>query len=136
MANDSNSMRTPLSKVRFLGSARSGTHHAWHMRATSAALVPLTVGFVWLLLMLVGKDYNTVRATLGSPCPAIIMLLFLLAGRALDAARRDRARAGRDSTHPTAGGSLAGTLSSSASSRSASRRAASTSASSRPPARA
>ena len=80
MANDSNSMRTPLSKVRFLGSARSGTHHAWHMRATSAALVPLTVGFVWLLLMLVGKDYNTVRATLGSPCPAIIMLLFLLAG--------------------------------------------------------
>ena len=80
MASNSNDLRTPLAKVRHLGSAKSGTHHAWQMRATSAALVPLTIGFVWLLLTLVGKDYNTVRATLGSPCPAIIMLLFLLAG--------------------------------------------------------
>lgn len=69
-----------MAKVRHLGSAKSGTAHAWRMRATSIALVPLTIAFVWLILTLVGKDYNTVRMTLGSPFPAILMLLFLLAG--------------------------------------------------------
>ena len=78
MTNSSHSMRTPLSKVRYLGSAKSGTHHAWHMRLTSFALVPLTIAFVWIVLSLVGKDYNTVRAALGSPTIAIIMLLFIL----------------------------------------------------------
>jgi len=77
MTNSSNSMRTPLSKVRYLGSAKSGTHHAWMMRVTSAALIPLTVAFVWIVLSLVGKDYNTVRDTLGAPIPAILMLLFI-----------------------------------------------------------
>jgi succinate dehydrogenase / fumarate reductase membrane anchor subunit len=70
-------MRTPMSKVRYLGSARSGTHHAWMMRVTSAALIPLTVAFVWIVLSLVGNDYNTVRETLGAPLPAILMLLFI-----------------------------------------------------------
>jgi succinate dehydrogenase / fumarate reductase membrane anchor subunit len=78
MSNTSR-MRTPIAEVRHLGSAKSGTKHAWHMRITSAALVPLTIAFVWIVLTLVGKDYNTVRATLGAPLPAIIMLLFLLA---------------------------------------------------------
>ncbi|MGE3246013.1 MAG: succinate dehydrogenase, hydrophobic membrane anchor protein [Beijerinckiaceae bacterium] len=76
----SSSLRTPLSRVRYLGSARSGTRHAWRMRVTSIALLPLTVAFVWIILSLVGKDYATVRATLGSPLPAILMLLFLLTG--------------------------------------------------------
>ena len=42
--------------------------------------MPLTVAFVWIVLSLVGKDYNTVRAALGSPSIAIIMLLFILTG--------------------------------------------------------
>jgi succinate dehydrogenase / fumarate reductase membrane anchor subunit len=79
MANDPNSMRTAVRKVRYLGSAKSGTRQAWHMRVTSFALVPLTIAFVWLILSLVGKDYNAVRTALGSPAIAIIMLLFLLA---------------------------------------------------------
>jgi succinate dehydrogenase / fumarate reductase membrane anchor subunit len=80
MANDPNSMRTAVRKVRYLGSAKSGTHEAWHMRVTSFALVPLTIAFVWLILSLVGRDYNAVRTALGSPAIAILMLLFLLAG--------------------------------------------------------
>lgn len=79
MSNADNSMRTPMSKVRHLGSARSGTAHVWQMRATSAALVPLTIAFAWLIVSLVGKDYNTVRMTLGHPLAAILALLFLLA---------------------------------------------------------
>lgn len=74
------SMRTPLGRVRHLGSAKSGTQHVWYMRATSIALVPLTIAFVLIILHLVGKDYTTVRDTLGRPLPAIIMILFLGTG--------------------------------------------------------
>ncbi len=77
MANDSNSIRTPLGKVRHLGSAKSGTKAVWHMRITSMALLPLSIAFVWVLLSLVGKDYATVRAAVGQPCNAIILLLFI-----------------------------------------------------------
>lgn len=80
MANDSGSMRTAMAKVRFLGSARSGTRHAWRMRVTSLALLPLSIAFVWLVLSLVGEDYITVRATLGSPFAAILLLLFIPTG--------------------------------------------------------
>jgi len=79
MSNPSR-MRTPIAEVRHLGSAKSGTKHAWHTYVTAVALLPLTIAFVWIVLTLVGKDYNTVRATLGAPLPAIIMLLFLLTG--------------------------------------------------------
>ena len=44
------------------------------------ALVPLTFAFVWLLLALLHKDYNGVRAELAQPLPAIALLLFILAG--------------------------------------------------------
>ncbi len=77
---NSASMRTPLGHVRHLGSGRSGTRHAWRMRVTSIALLPLSIVFVAIILSLAGKDYNTVRAGIGSPLPAIIILLFLLAG--------------------------------------------------------
>ena len=74
------SLRTPLGRVRHLGSARSGTRHAWQMRVTAIALLPLAIAFVWIILSLVGKDHAAVVAVLGSPLPAIIMLLFLLTG--------------------------------------------------------
>ena len=50
MANRSSDLRTPLGRVRFLGSARTGTMDAWLIHLTSVALVPLTLGFVWLML--------------------------------------------------------------------------------------
>jgi len=79
MRHDPSSMRTAASRVRFLGSARSGTAETWHMRVTSVALVPLSIAFVFIVLSLIGKDYESVVATLGSPVPAILMLLFILA---------------------------------------------------------
>jgi succinate dehydrogenase / fumarate reductase membrane anchor subunit len=78
MGHDPSSIRTAASRVKFLGSAHSGTQDAWHMRLTSIALVPLTIAFVWLLLSLVGKDYLGVRAELGRPFPAILLLLFIV----------------------------------------------------------
>ncbi len=50
------------------------------MRVTSFALLPLSIAFVWIILSLVGKDYAAVRAELGRPVPALLMLLFILSG--------------------------------------------------------
>jgi succinate dehydrogenase / fumarate reductase membrane anchor subunit len=80
MADDSNTLRTPLGRVRYLGSARSGMREDWFMRLTSVALVPLTIAFVWLVLSMLTKDYNGVRAELGHPLPALIVMLFVLTG--------------------------------------------------------
>ncbi len=80
MADHPSDLRTPLGRVRFLGSARSGTTDAWFIHLTSVALIPLTVGFVWLMLDLLRKDYNGVRAELARPIPAILLLAFILAG--------------------------------------------------------
>ncbi len=80
MTEKSPSLRTPMGKVRYLGSARSGTRHMIHTRLTAAALLPLSIFFVCIVLSLVGKDYVTVRATLGNPFVSVVVLLFLLAG--------------------------------------------------------
>src|SRR5208282_2582629 len=80
MADHPSDLRTPLGRVRFLGSARMGTTDAWLVHLTSVALIPLTLGFVWLILDLLRKDYNGVRAELARPVPAILLLAFILAG--------------------------------------------------------
>jgi len=80
MADRSGDLRTPLGRVRFLGSARMGTSDARIVHLTSVVLVPLTVGFVWLMLDLLDKDYNGVRAELARPIPAILLLAFIFAG--------------------------------------------------------
>ena len=80
MADHPDDLRTPLGRVRFLGSARVGTTDAWVVHLTSLALAPLAVGFVWLMLDLSRKDYNGVRAELARPIPAIVLLAFILAG--------------------------------------------------------
>ena len=71
------SIRTPLARVRGLGSARSGTGHFWHQRLTALANVPLTIGFIIILVSLLGRGHATVVAVLGSPLVAIVMLLFI-----------------------------------------------------------
>lgn len=74
------SFRTPLGQVRWLGSARSGVSDSWRMRLTSLALVPLSLAFVVMVIMLLHRDYNGARAFVGEPFPAVILLLFVLAG--------------------------------------------------------
>jgi succinate dehydrogenase membrane anchor subunit len=80
MAKNPAPVRPARGRVCFLGSAKSGTADAWNMRVTSIALVPLSIGFVVIVLSLLGKDYAAVRAELGHPLPAILMLLFILSG--------------------------------------------------------
>ena len=70
--------RTPLARVRGLGSAKSGTQDFWHMRVTAVALVPLTIAFVLIVVALLGRNHAAVVQILGSPLVAMIMLLFIV----------------------------------------------------------
>ena len=57
-------MRTPLGKVRGLGSAKEGTDHFWRQRLTAVANVPLILFFVVFMLVHAGARY----ADVGAPC--------------------------------------------------------------------
>jgi len=71
-------MRTPLGRVRGLGSARSGTHHFFLQRVTALANLILAIALIAIIISLAGESYATVRATLGNPIIAVVILLLLL----------------------------------------------------------
>ena len=78
--NNNNDMRTPMAKVRGLGSSREGTQHFWRQRLTAIANIPLTLFFVGFLIALNGAGYAEVRAALANPFVALVMVLFLISG--------------------------------------------------------
>ncbi len=69
--------RTPLARVRGLGSAKTGTMHFWHQRLTAVANVPLTIAFVLIVVALLRSNHAYAQQILGSPLVAIVMLLFI-----------------------------------------------------------
>jgi succinate dehydrogenase / fumarate reductase, membrane anchor subunit len=71
------SLRSPLSRVLGLGSAKEGTAHWWAQRVTAVALVPLTVWFVFSLLTLPDFDYETVRTWLSVPVTGFLGVLLV-----------------------------------------------------------
>jgi succinate dehydrogenase / fumarate reductase membrane anchor subunit len=71
-------MRTPLSRVRGLGSAKSGTEHFWRQRVTAVANVPLTIAGIIIVVSLLGRNHAAVVQVLGSPLIAILLLLFVI----------------------------------------------------------
>ena len=72
-------LRDPLAQARGLGSAQDGWRHWWVQRLTAVALMLLLPWFIWLALALIGADQFTVRATLGQPLNATLMLTFVFA---------------------------------------------------------
>ena len=81
MAHDSpGSMRTPLKKVRSLGSAKEGTNHFWQQRLTAVANVVLCSFLVGLVVYLAGADHAVVKRTLSNPFIALMLLLLILSG--------------------------------------------------------
>jgi succinate dehydrogenase / fumarate reductase membrane anchor subunit len=73
------SMRTPLGRVRNLGSSHSGTSDFWRQRMTAVAMVLLMVPVIVVVMMLLGRNQAGAAQVLGSAPIAIIMLLFIVA---------------------------------------------------------
>ncbi|MBX9748553.1 MAG: succinate dehydrogenase, hydrophobic membrane anchor protein [Roseococcus sp.] len=80
MAKDSVSqtaLRSPLGRVRGMGSAKSGTHHWWMQRVTSIALLPLTLWFVVSMISLAGASYLETLLWIAQPVNAVLMLVLI-----------------------------------------------------------
>ncbi|MFN3745081.1 MAG: succinate dehydrogenase, hydrophobic membrane anchor protein [Hyphomicrobiaceae bacterium] len=73
-------IRTPLARVRGLGSAKEGTDHFWRQRVTGVANLFLVICAVFLALRLVGASYNDARELLSSPFVTVALALLILSG--------------------------------------------------------
>ncbi len=73
------SMRTPLGRVRNLGSSHSGTTDFWRQRLTAVAMALLIVPVIVVILMLIGRNHAGAAQILGSIPIAIILVLFIVA---------------------------------------------------------
>jgi succinate dehydrogenase / fumarate reductase membrane anchor subunit len=74
------SLRTPLGRVRGLGSAKDGVAHWWAQRVTAVALLPLLLWLTASLAASAGMDHAAAREWLSSPLTAILMILLIGAG--------------------------------------------------------
>ena len=73
-------MRTPLGKVRGLGSAKEGTDHFWRQRVTAVANVPLIIFFIFFVLTHTTSTHQELVAALSNPFVAVVMGLVVLSG--------------------------------------------------------
>ena len=71
-------MRTPLSKVRGLGSAKSGTEHFWHQRLTAVANIPLVIFLVWFCAHSVGAQRADMVAVISNPLVALMLVFTII----------------------------------------------------------
>ena len=71
-------MRTPLGKVRGLGSAKDGTEHFWRQRMTAVSNLFLITFFVIFLVCYAGAPYQEMVAVLHNPLVAIVCALVIV----------------------------------------------------------
>jgi len=71
--------RTPLSRVRGLGSAKSGTGHWWMQRVTAVALVPLSFWLIYFLGLSITAPYSETLAWLMSPLNSVGIVAWIIA---------------------------------------------------------
>ncbi len=71
--------RSPIGRVRGLGSAKDGTHHWWMQRVTALALIPLAIWFVASIVALTGKDLAAFTAWVKSPVSATLLVVLIAA---------------------------------------------------------
>jgi succinate dehydrogenase / fumarate reductase membrane anchor subunit len=72
-------MRTPLSRVRYLGASHSGTSDFWRQRVTAVAMTLLILPVIVVVMMLLGRNHAAAQQILGSLPIAITLLLFIVA---------------------------------------------------------
>lgn len=79
MKNDT-TMRTPLKRVRGLGSAKAGVHHWWNQRLSAVAMIPLMLWAIFTVATLPSLTYTDALMTVQHPVNATLLILFLAAG--------------------------------------------------------
>jgi succinate dehydrogenase / fumarate reductase membrane anchor subunit len=72
-------MRTPLARVRNLGSSHSGTSDFWRQRLTAVAMTVLIVPVIVVVLILLRSNQAGAKQIFSLLPIAIIMLLFIVA---------------------------------------------------------
>ena len=70
-------VRTPLGRVRGLGSAKEGVQHWWVQRLTAVALVPLSLWFIYSMIGLTGAEHRVVVAWFSHPLNAVLMIVLI-----------------------------------------------------------
>jgi succinate dehydrogenase / fumarate reductase membrane anchor subunit len=71
--------RTPLSRAKGLGSAKSGTGHWWMQRITAAALVPLSFWLIKFMGLSMTAPYQQTVDWLVSPVNTICVIAWIVA---------------------------------------------------------
>lgn len=71
-------MRSPLARVRGLGSSNDGIHHWWVQRLTGIALIPLVLWFVFYAVALASADLATVKAWVGTHFNPVLLILLII----------------------------------------------------------
>ncbi len=72
--------RTPLNKVRGLGSAKDGTEHFWRQRLTALANIPLLLFFIGFVVSMRGASQAELVAAVGHPITAVVLIAVLISG--------------------------------------------------------
>jgi succinate dehydrogenase / fumarate reductase membrane anchor subunit len=72
-------MRSPLARVRGLGSSKEGKHHWWMQRLTALALIPLCLWFIIDLVCIADASHNEVVAWIATPVTTGMLILFVIA---------------------------------------------------------
>lgn len=71
--------RSPLARVRGLGSAKAGTSHWWMQRVTAVALIPLSFWLIIFLDLSLNAPYQQTVEWLTSPLNTVCMVAWVLA---------------------------------------------------------
>jgi succinate dehydrogenase / fumarate reductase membrane anchor subunit len=71
-------LRTPLSRVKGLGSAREGTSHFWHQRLTALLLIPLVL-WVGFSIAALPADHATLVDWVQNPLVTVALVLLVMA---------------------------------------------------------
>ncbi|HEY5140358.1 MAG TPA: succinate dehydrogenase, hydrophobic membrane anchor protein [Methylococcales bacterium] len=71
--------RSPLARVRGLGSAKAGTSHWWMQRVSAVALIPLSFWLITFLDLSFSAPYQQTVEWLSSPLNTVCIVAWVLA---------------------------------------------------------
>ncbi len=71
--------RTPLAKVKGLGSAKAGSSHFWMQRISAITLIPLSLWMVFFTKQLLNAPHQDIILWLAGPLDATLALAWVIA---------------------------------------------------------